>query len=207
MSDKKYFENVAQKWDELRQGFFSETLREKAISAANVKRGSVAVDVGAGTGFITQGLVQKGLQVIAIDQSENMLNQMKKLFEDTGAVDFRKGEAEKLPLTDESVDHVFANMLLHHVEHPLTAIREMVRVLKKSGTLVITDLSEHDFEFLRREQHDRWMGFRREDIRRWFIEVGLKQVKVEGANEDCCAQSSCGKENAEVSIFIASGKK
>lgn len=56
MSDKEYFEQVAGKWDQLRQSFFSETLREKAILVASIRRGRLAVDVGAGTGFITEGL-------------------------------------------------------------------------------------------------------------------------------------------------------
>jgi len=121
-------------------------------------------------------------------------------------VDFRIGEAERLPVENESVDYVFANMLLHHVEHPPDAIKEMARVLKKGGTLVITDLDEHEFEFLKEEQRDRWMGFKREDIERWFLEAGFRKTKVECANENCCAQSSCG-ESARVSIFVASTRK
>jgi len=206
MSAKDYFEQVAGKWDQLRQGFFSETLREKAILEGGVQKGKLAVDVGAGTGFITEGLVQKGLRVIAVDHSEAMLRHMKMRLGDSGLVDFRIGEAERLPVEDESVDYVFANMLLHHVEHPLAAIKEMARILKKGGTLVITDLDEHEFGFLRKEQNDRWMGFKREDIKRWFVEAGFRKAKAECANEDCCAQSSCG-ESARVSIFVASGKK
>jgi ubiquinone/menaquinone biosynthesis C-methylase UbiE len=55
-------------------------------------------------------------------------------------------------------------MLLHHVENPKVAIKEMVRILKPGGMIVITDLDEHKFEFLKTEQHDRWMGFKREDV-------------------------------------------
>lgn len=61
----------------------------------------------------------------------------------------------------------------------------MVRVLKSGGKVVITDVDEHEFEFLRREQRDRWLGFKREDIERWFQEAGLKNVKVDCVEEDC----------------------
>jgi ubiquinone/menaquinone biosynthesis C-methylase UbiE len=64
------------------------------------------------------------------------------------------------------VDYVFANMYLHHVEQPVAAIREMARILKARGKLV--DLDEHNFESLRTEQHDRWPGFYREEVRQWF---------------------------------------
>jgi ubiquinone/menaquinone biosynthesis C-methylase UbiE len=59
-------------------------------------------------------------------------------------------------------------MYLHHVELPSEAIKEMVRILKPGGKLVVTDLDEHAFEFLKEEHHDKWMGFRRDDIERWF---------------------------------------
>ena len=116
------------------------------------------------------------------------------------------GEAEKLPIPDEAVDYAFANMYIHHVESPPRAIKEMVRILKPGAELVITDMDEHEFKFLKEEHHDRWMGFKREDVRRWFEEAGLKNVIVDCAGESCCAQSSCG-EHASISIFVASGEK
>ena len=83
----------------------------------------------------------------------------------------------------------------------------MARTLKPGGKLVITDLDSHDFEFLREEHHDRWMGFEREDVKRWFEEANLTNVAIDSAGEDCCAESSCGDESATVSIFVASGVK
>ncbi len=182
-------------------------MREKAISIASVHPGKIAADIGAGTGFITEGLIQKGLRVIAIDQSEAMIREMKKKFKGIETIDYRIGEAEKLPIEDGGVDYVFANMFLHHVEMPQVAIEEMVRILKPGGILVITDIDEHNFEFLKKEHHDRWMGFKRDDIKRWFIEAKLKEVKVESVGENCCAQSSSGDEYASISIFLASGEK
>ena len=165
MSNKEYFERVADQWDEMRSGFFSEKVREAAYQAADIKAGELAADIGAGTGFVTEGLVRAGLKVIAIDQSEAMLAELKRKYPD---LDGRQGEAEDLPLADNAVDYVFANMYLHHVARPSEAIKEMTRILKKGGRLVITDLDEHHFEFLKLEHHDRWMGFKREDVVAWM---------------------------------------
>jgi len=207
MSSKQYFEQVANQWDQMRQNFFSEKVREMAYVAANVQAGKLAADIGAGTGFIVEGLVQKGLRVIAIDQSEAMIEEMKRKYKALDVVDCRIGESENLPIENGTVDYVFSNMYLHHVESPPRAIEEIVRVLKKGGKIVITDLDEHEYEFLRTEQHDRWMGFKREDIKRWFIEAGLSNVKIDCVGENCCADSSCGSEIARISIFVASGEK
>jgi ubiquinone/menaquinone biosynthesis C-methylase UbiE len=207
MGSKKYFDKVAHQWDEMRKGFFSEAVREKAFSVAGVESGKIAADIGAGTGFVTEGLIRKGLQVIAVDQSDVMLKEMRKRFFDVEGIEYIEGESEKLPIPDESVDYVFANMYLHHVDSPLNAMKEMRRILKPGGKLVITDMDKHTFEFLKREHHDRWMGFEREDVRRWLEEAGLKNAVVDCAEESCCAQSENGEGMAPVSVFVASGEK
>jgi ubiquinone/menaquinone biosynthesis C-methylase UbiE len=207
MNSKKYFDKVASQWEGMRKSFFSEAVREKAFSVAGVKAGKIAADIGAGTGFITEGLIQKGLRVIAMDQSEAMLEEMKKRFSGVEGIEYLPGESEKLPIPDESVDYAFANMYLHHVESPLKSIEEMLRILRPGGKLVITDMDKHTFEFLKKEHHDRWMGFDREDVEQWFEEAGARNVAVDCAEETCCAQSNGGNEEARVSVFVASGEK
>ena len=207
MSSKEYFDDVAAKWDEMRTAFFSEAVRDKALSVAGVRSGELAADLGAGTGFITEALLNKGLKVIAVDQSQEMLRRLKSKFHQDDSVDCRQGSAESLPLADAEVDYVFANMYLHHVESAPKAIKEISRVLRPGGVMVITDLDEHDHQFLLTEHHDRWPGFNRNDVQHWLVEAGLKEAAVESAQEKCCATSECGSTNASISIFLACGRK
>jgi ubiquinone/menaquinone biosynthesis C-methylase UbiE len=207
MNSKKYFEKVASQWDQMRKSFFSDKVREEALAAANVKAGQLTADIGAGTGFITEALVQKGLKVIAVDQSLAMLREMEKKLSRFDSIDYRVGESDDLPIPDETIDYIFSNMFLHHVESPQVAIKEMVRALKTGGKIIITDMDVHEYEFLRKEHNDRWMGFQREDIRKWFIEAGLQNIQIDCVGEDCCTESGCGDKKANVSIFIAIGTK
>jgi ubiquinone/menaquinone biosynthesis C-methylase UbiE len=108
MECKTYFDNVATQWDSMRKGFFSETIREKAFSVVNIESGKICADIGAGTGFITEGIIKKGLNVIAVDQSEEMLHQMRQKFSYCNLIDYRQGVAENLPIEDRSIDFVFA---------------------------------------------------------------------------------------------------
>ncbi len=207
MSSKRYFDQVAGQWDAMRSAFFSETLRDKAIAMAAVETGGVAADIGAGTGFMTEGLLQRGLAVLAVDQSAEMLEVLRSKFGTLQELDCRQGESEQLPVEEGEVDYVFANMYLHHVESPSATIREMVRILKPGGRLVITDLDTHAHAFLLTEHHDRWPGFSREQVAGWLSEAGLGNVTVTCASEECCAQSGRGCEVARVSIFMACGHK
>lgn len=207
MDSKEYFDKVADRWDRMRQSFFSDKVRKKAVARARIRAGKLAADIGAGTGFLTEELIKNELKVIAVDRSQAMIDEMKKKYGRNDTVEYRIGDFNNLPIQDEAVDFVFANMYLHHVEIPELAIDEMARILKPGGKVVVTDMDEHDFEFLKREQHDRWMGFKRQDVARWFDHAGLKNVTVDCVEEDCCADSEECSQIAKVSIFIAYGEK
>ncbi|OOM76703.1 class I SAM-dependent methyltransferase [Clostridium sp. BL-8] len=204
---KEYFDEVASNWDNMRNDFFSDEVRLVAYKTADVQERKVAADIGAGTGFITEGLINKNVKVIAVDQSEEMLNLLKTKFSNYKDLKCIQGVGEELPIEDNSVDYVFANMFLHHVENPSLVIKEMQRILKSGGKLVITDLDKHNFEFLKTEQYDVWMGFDRNNIIKWFEDAGLKNVTVNCVGSNCCTDSKCGCEKASISIFVAYGEK
>jgi ubiquinone/menaquinone biosynthesis C-methylase UbiE len=137
-----------------------------------------------------------------------MLKEMQNKFSDFDNIDYRVGDSDSLPIDNSEVDYAFANMYLHHVEDPQEAINEMSRILKQGGKLFITDLDEHKYEFLRTEQYDKWLGFNRKDIKKWFESAGLKNVVVDCVGDKCCADSDCNNsKRAEISIFIGYGEK
>ncbi len=207
MHESGYFDEIAPRWDDMRRTYFSERVRERALSEARVQRGKLAADVGVGTGFITEGLIGHGLEVLAIDESLPMLQVLRRKAFGAASLHCCIGSAERLPVRTGAVDYVFANMCLHHVVRPAAAIGEMARILKKGGTLTITDLDEHTFAFLTEERTDRWMGFRREDMRTWFVEAGLKDITVGDTGERASVSSDSTDDCADISIFIARGTK
>jgi len=202
---QQYFDSVAHQWDDMRRTFFGEGVRQAAIRAADITPGLIVADVGTGTGFLAEAALAAGARVIGIDSSAGMLAQVRERF-DQQTFEARAGDLDSLPLAAGEVDAVLANMVLHHAPDPPRAIREMTRPLKPGGRLVITDADSHSHEWLRTEQHDRWLGFERADIARWFREAGLEEVTVADTNEVCSPTAECGTK-AAITIFLARGRK
>jgi ubiquinone/menaquinone biosynthesis C-methylase UbiE len=202
---REYFDQIADKWDEMRRTFFGDGVRRAAVQAAGVGAGAVVADVGTGTGFMAEAALDAGATVIGIDNSDGMLAQVRERFAGR-TFEARRGDTDALPLASGEADAVLANMVLHHAPDPPAAIREMARVLKPGGMLVITDADSHNHEWLRTEQHDRWLGFDRGDLDRWFREAGLEHVSV-GDTREICSPTSSGGTKAAITIFLAQGRK
>ncbi len=201
-----YFAAVAEQWDEIRSGYFTEHMRDAAIAKANLPANAVVADVGTGTGFVARGLVERASQVIGFDASPDMLAVARRNLAEFNNVEFREATGNRLPVNDATFDGVFANMYLHHAPDPLATIKEMVRAMKIGGVLCITDLDTHDHEWQREQMADLWLGFERDDIRRWYAEAGLHDIDVDCAEGTC---NACGPDGEvqPLSIFVAIGRK
>ena len=205
-NSKQYFAEVAQEWDEIRSGFFTEEMRDAAIAKVGLAETAVVADIGTGTGFVLQGLVPHVAQLVGFDESQEMLDVAQSNLADHPNVSLRLAEGQNLPADDNSFDAVFANMYLHHAPQPAQAIHEMTRILKPGGKLVITDLDSHDQTWMQEAMADRWLGFERGDVQKWYQEVGLTAVDIDCAEGTCDCTAPSGTDIA-LSIFVAIGQK
>jgi SAM-dependent methyltransferase len=89
------------------------------------------LDLGAGTGKLTTRLVERGLQVVAVDPIAEMLELLSNSLPQTPAL---LGTAEQIPLPDNSVDAVLVAQAWHWFD-PVQAIAEVARVLRPGGRL------------------------------------------------------------------------
>ena len=209
----QYFQEHASQWDSIREGYFSEAVRQAAIAKAYLRPEMIVADVGAGTGFMAAGIAPLVKQVHLIDGSPEMLEVARQNLSAFDNLVYHPADSLSLPLPDSSMDAVFANMYLHHCPDPLAAIREMVRLLRPGGRLVLTDMDAHSYEWMKEEMADEWMGFERPQVRDWLIGADLVNLIVDCTGQSCCAESqnpditdSAGR-SARISIFLATGTR
>jgi ArsR family transcriptional regulator len=177
---KTFFDSVGPEWDALRGVFNDDALRARAI-AHLAPAGLTVADVGTGTGVLAKELALLGMRVVAIDHAPRRLEAARAAFEKEGITDveLRGGEAQALPLADAEVDAAFAHMVLHYVPQPAEAIREMARVVRPGGRVVVVDFVQHEAEWMREELGVLWLGFPSDDVVRWLEAAGLRDVRVQ----------------------------
>lgn len=137
-------------------------------------------DIGCGEGYLTVEASRWASRVIAVDRSPVVLKRARALATRRRVrnVIWKKGELERLPLRDASVDVALLSQALHHAPDPARALAEAARVVVPGGRVLVLDLREHDERWVRDRLGDRWLGFSDEALARLLKGAGLTDVRV-----------------------------
>jgi ArsR family transcriptional regulator len=137
-------------------------------------------DLGCGEGYLTIETSRWASKVIAVDRSDTVLERAKALAKRrrVSNVTWKKGELEKLPIRDASVDVALFSQALHHAPDPAEAMREAARILVPGGRVLVLDLREHEETWVRERLGDRWLGFTDERLAGVLRDAGFHHIKV-----------------------------
>lgn len=140
----------------------------------------VIADLGAGEGTFSQLLAQRAKKVIAVDNSEKMVEYGTELARKHGVknLQYRQGDLEDVPIRSATVDLAFFSQALHHATHPQRAVAEAWRILKPGGRIVVLDLVRHSYEEARDLYADLWLGFTEVEVGRFLREAGFKNIEI-----------------------------
>jgi ArsR family transcriptional regulator len=175
---RRYFDELAGKFG--RQYVPGRSWKGVAEALLKLMPPMVIADLGAGEGTISQLMAQRAKKVIAIDNSEKMVEFGAELARKHGIgnMEYRLGDLEDVPIRSGSVDLAFLSQALHHARHPQRAVEEAHRVLKPGGRIAVLDLNRHHFEEAREMYADVWLGFTELELERYLKGGGFKNVET-----------------------------
>ncbi len=198
-----FFDKQAESWDAIRGQLLDQAAGLWALVPL-IPRGLRVADIGTGTGGMLPMLAEFAESIVAVDISKEMLKHARQRAKalSLSNVEFVKADLGDLPLEDASVDAAFATLVLHHAPKPGAALKEMARILRPGGTLVVVDLVAHGHEWLRDEQGDEWLGFAKEEIVTYLTKAGLT-----GLQYKVVSQVDTGKKGGghPLRLFVAKG--
>jgi SAM-dependent methyltransferase len=115
-------------------GRYSEPLAAQFAESARLRAGQRVLDVGCGTGALTQQLVRRlgAGAVTAIDPSEPFVAAVSERFPDVAV---RRAVAEELPFPDDTFDAALAQLVVHFMTDPVAGLSEMARVTRPGGVV------------------------------------------------------------------------
>jgi ArsR family transcriptional regulator len=175
---RRYFDELAGKFG--RQYVPGRSWKGVAEALLKLMPPLVIADLGAGEGTISQLMAQRAKKVIAIDNSERMVEFGAELARKHGIgnMEYRLGELEDVPIRTGTVDLAFLSQALHHARHPHRAVEEARRILKPGGRIAVLDLNRHHFEEAREMYADVWLGFTELELERYLKGGGFRNVET-----------------------------
>jgi ArsR family transcriptional regulator len=175
---RRYFDELAGKFG--RQYVPGRSWKGIAEALLKLMPPMVIADLGAGEGTISQLMAQRAKRVIAIDNSQKMVEFGSELARkhNIANLEYRLGDLEDVPIRGGTVDLAFLSQALHHASHPERAIAEARRILKPGGRIAVLDLNRHHFEEAREMYADLWLGFTELEIEHYLKNAGFKNVET-----------------------------
>ena len=148
------FATVAPRYDlinDLQSAWLHRRWKRRFVDMAAGRPGERALDLCCGTGDIALAFARQGLEVAGLDFSEPMLAVARRRldegssgFKSGGSVQFLRGDAMRVPFPDESFDVVTISYGLRNLADWEAGLREMRRVARPGGRLLVLDFGKPD---------------------------------------------------------------
>ena len=136
--------------------------------------------MGAGEGTLSQLLARNARKVIAVDNSEKMVEFGANLAKEHGFdnLEYRLGDLEEPPVEPCSVELALLSQALHHAGNPARAVSAAFGILKPGGRVAILDLLAHQFESARELYADLWLGFSEVQLDEMLRDAGFVDIDI-----------------------------
>ncbi len=131
---QRFYRQLSKVYDTwLRDLFWNERMRAYGLEMAGLHAGMEVLDVGCGTGFLSEGILEVTPSVWGLDITPEQLRRARRKL----SIPLVRGDAENLPFRAERFDAVLSSGSIEYWPDPVRALREMVRVLRPGGVAMV----------------------------------------------------------------------
>lgn len=172
-----FYKYLSKVYDTVNPFIWNEEMRAEALSMLDIEEDDRVLDVGCGTGFGTEGLLQHSANVHGLDQSTHQLEKAWAKLGKLDPVNFYRGDAERLPFKDETFDVVWSSGSIEYWPDPVATLAELRRITKPGGQVLVVGPNNPKTSILKRLADAIMLFYNREEADRMFKEAGFTDVR------------------------------
>ena len=132
-----FYKYLSKVYDQINPFIWNKEMRTEALDLLDIEEGDRILDVGCGTGFATEGLLERTENVYGLDQSVHQMEKAWQKFGKRDRVRFYRGDAERLPFENDTFDIVWSSGSIEYWPDPVAALVECRRIAKPGGQVLI----------------------------------------------------------------------
>jgi ubiquinone/menaquinone biosynthesis C-methylase UbiE len=141
-----------------------------ALESVSIKKHSIILDVGCGTGLLFNHVAEKAETIVGLDISRKILLLARERSRKFVNVHLIWADADSLPFNDEAFSHAFAITLIQNMPNPAKTLKEVERITKNDDVIVVTGLKKK---------------FSLEGFVRLLHKIGLSTIEIKNENLKC----------------------
>ena len=172
-----FYRYLSKVYDTINPFIWNEEMRTEALDLLDIEDGDRVLDVGCGTGFATEGILEHTEHVHGLDQSVHQMEKAWQKFGKHDRVRFYRGDAERLPFEDDTFDIVWSSGSIEYWPDPVAALVECRRIANPGGQVLVVGPNYPSNTVFQKLADAFMLFYDAEEADRMFEEAGYEEFR------------------------------
>ena len=172
-----FYKYLSKVYDQINPFIWNEEMRTEALDLLDIEDGDRVLDVGCGTGFATEGILERTAHVHGLDQSVHQMEKAWQKFGKRDRVRFYRGDAERLPFENDTFDIVWSSGSIEYWPDPVAALVECRRIANPGGQVLVVGPNYPSNTVFQKLADAFMLFYDAEEADRMFEEAGYEEFR------------------------------